>query len=255
VTLTASVSPSFIQNHRPTGSVSFYNGTEAIATIPVDANGNAIFTSTHLDAGSYSVTATYTGDNDFIGSTSNSVPLTITPSGFSFTLANTSITLVSEYHTTTTATVTSINSFADTLSFACVNPPKYLTCQINPASLTANNTLTVSLYLDTDSIPGFLTTTQRPHCFPLAFGPALAVLLLPLARRGRRITTLLTAVAGFIAIATLTGCGPSIILPPPSVAAGTYTIPINATGATTGLSHTATLTLAVTPAPPTQPPR
>jgi hypothetical protein len=47
----------------------------------------------------------------------------------------------------------------------------------------------------------------------------------------------------------LTGCG-TLIFPidiPPSVAPGTYTIPITATGTTTNLTHTAQLTLTITP--------
>jgi hypothetical protein len=46
-----------------------------------------------------------------------------------------------------------------------------------------------------------------------------------------------------------TGCG-EIIYPydvPPSATPGTYTIPITATGASTGLAHTAQLTLIITP--------
>ena len=48
-------------------------------------------------------------------------------------------------------------------------------------------------------------------------------------------------------ILALTSCGGSIIIPIPSAGPGIYTIPITATGATTGLIHTAQLTLVVTP--------
>jgi hypothetical protein len=45
----------------------------------------------------------------------------------------------------------------------------------------------------------------------------------------------------------LTGCGSNVITPVPSAAPGIYTIPITATGATTGLTHSTQLTLTVTP--------
>jgi uncharacterized membrane protein len=49
-----------------------------------------------------------------------------------------------------------------------------------------------------------------------------------------------------MAALTLFGCG-SLIYPLPSAQPGTYTIPITATGDSTGLAHAAQLTLTITP--------
>ena len=51
----------------PSGTVTFYDGTTPLATVPVDGSGTATFTTSALSAGSHSITATYSGDADFHG--------------------------------------------------------------------------------------------------------------------------------------------------------------------------------------------
>jgi VCBS repeat-containing protein len=53
----------------PTGMVAFRDGTTAFATIPLGANGSAV-ASTALPAGQHTITAQYSGDANFGGSTS-----------------------------------------------------------------------------------------------------------------------------------------------------------------------------------------
>ncbi len=52
----------------PTGNVTFTDGATTLATLPLDANGRAIFATTSLTVGSHTITATYTGDALFTGS-------------------------------------------------------------------------------------------------------------------------------------------------------------------------------------------
>jgi hypothetical protein len=68
-------------------------------------------------------------------------------------------------------------------------------------------------------------------------------------RRRTRLRLFLLLFALIPASLALSGCG-EIIYPydvPPSAAAGTYTIPITATGAATGRTHVVNLTLQITP--------
>jgi hypothetical protein len=49
----------------PTGSVTYLDGTSVLATVPLDANGNASFTATALSAGRHFITAAYSGDANY----------------------------------------------------------------------------------------------------------------------------------------------------------------------------------------------
>jgi hypothetical protein len=74
-TLTATITPA------PTGTsygtVSFYNGETLLGTGTVNASGLATYTTTSLAAGTPSLTATYSGNTDFAGSTSTAQTLTV----------------------------------------------------------------------------------------------------------------------------------------------------------------------------------
>lgn len=71
VTLTAAVSPS-----SATGTVTFYNGTADIGSSPVNA-GSASLTTTFAAGGTATLHAVYSGDYNYLSSTSNSLPMNI----------------------------------------------------------------------------------------------------------------------------------------------------------------------------------
>jgi Bacterial Ig-like domain (group 3) len=71
VTFTAVVSLPNGCSGTPTGTMSFYDGTTLLATVTLDNTGTATFTTSTLAMGNNSITAVYTGDGNFIGSTSN----------------------------------------------------------------------------------------------------------------------------------------------------------------------------------------
>jgi hypothetical protein len=52
------------------GTVTFKDGSTTLGSTSVDSSGNATLTTSALAAGSHSVSATYSGDIDFAGSTS-----------------------------------------------------------------------------------------------------------------------------------------------------------------------------------------
>jgi hypothetical protein len=68
VTFTATISGQF--GGTATGTVTFKNGTTALKTVSV-SGGKAVLTTTTLPAGTDSITAVYSGDANFAGSTSN----------------------------------------------------------------------------------------------------------------------------------------------------------------------------------------
>jgi hypothetical protein len=70
VTFTATVTPVAPGTGTPTGNVIFKNGTTVLATTALDASGQAAFSTSALGVGTHPITAEYTGDADFTGSTS-----------------------------------------------------------------------------------------------------------------------------------------------------------------------------------------
>lgn len=68
VTFTAQVSPEQPGAGTPTGTVTFTDGSTTVATVPLGSNGTAAFTTSDLPAGPQTITATYSGDTNFLGS-------------------------------------------------------------------------------------------------------------------------------------------------------------------------------------------
>jgi hypothetical protein len=257
VAITATVkSPSGI----PAGTVTILDGAVPLASLPLDAQGNATLNTSALAIGVHSLSATYPGDATYTGSSSAPFLETIqlTPD-FTLALSNPQLTIQTQHHTATSVTLTSLNGFADTVSLTCGSLPQYVTCSFTPSALglASGGSASVALYVDTNSVPGNAMRLDPIH----RSVPALAVLLWPVGllsfvglrsrvRPGVRLWGLILAFACLTGI--LSGCGgnggkSTPVSVPPSAAAGTYTIPVTATGTTTGISRTVQLTLTVTP--------
>jgi hypothetical protein len=69
VTFTATVIPSS-GTLTPTGNVTFFDSTTTLGTTPLDTTGTGRLTTSSLTQGTHSITATYSGDPAFTGSTS-----------------------------------------------------------------------------------------------------------------------------------------------------------------------------------------
>jgi hypothetical protein len=121
VTLTATVSSQSGTN-TPTGTVTFYNGSASLDTATLGSTGTATFSTTTLPAGSDSITASYGGDSDDAGSTSQPVTVTITSGVLptSTVLASSATAIKTGQSVTFTATVSpqsSPNAATGTVTF------------------------------------------------------------------------------------------------------------------------------------------
>lgn len=145
VTLSATVAPA--NGGTPTGTVTFYSGTTPLGSAPVVAavvngapGGQATLTTTTLPLGNYNVTATYSGDSNFTGSSSaSSVSLLI--SNATITMTASSLAIAGD-GPPVTITLGSIAGFGQsttepsTVSLACTGLPTYATCSFSPAFAT-----------------------------------------------------------------------------------------------------------------------
>jgi Pro-kumamolisin, activation domain/Bacterial Ig-like domain (group 3) len=145
----------------PTGTVQFYsNGTALGSAVALSASGKAATSAlTFPTAGTYQITAVYSGDSTFIGSTSAQLALVVTaPSSFTVTPAVTNLSLVAGASGTVAVTVASVNSFAGTVALSCsvssASGTAAGSCSIAPASAAVSSGLTTNSVLTINAAAG-----------------------------------------------------------------------------------------------------
>ena len=105
VTFTALVAPVAPGGGTPTGSVTFFNGTTQLLVVPL-SGGSAAYSTSALTLGSYSISAVYTGDTNFLGSSSASLTQNVNTDGSDTTIASSANPSVFGQSVTFTAQVT-----------------------------------------------------------------------------------------------------------------------------------------------------
>lgn len=237
-----------------TGAITYMNGTTTLGTATVGASGAATLTITNPAAGSYNITAHYSGDSLNAPSVSNAVAVTITQATeFTIQLNPTAVTIPTTHSTVIAINLASQNGFADKVALGCDSLPYSVTCNFssNDVALNANGTTTVQLTVDTNSplAAGAQAKNEMPGShgmlaaclFP---GTALFGLAFWRFRRRSSVLKVLTVVAMLTgATFLMTGCGGYSLN---SAKAGSYVIQISATGEQTGVTHVANLTVQVT---------
>jgi hypothetical protein len=111
VFLTATVAPVAPGAGLPTGTVTFFDGTTVLGTGSLDANGQAFFFVELLAPGPHSLSASYSGDGNFLASTSATVTETVNQPAATATALITSVNpAVFSQPVTLTATVTAVTT-------------------------------------------------------------------------------------------------------------------------------------------------
>jgi hypothetical protein len=243
VTLTATLSQYFAQNHSASGNVTFTDQTTgtSLGTAPV-VNGIATLTVTALPVGSNVVGASYPGDTNFTGSSATGrsgvdVMVVPAPPGFTLQLQPASLTLGSGQPGASQLLLTSVNGYVGTLTLSNGPLPQFATAGFSSASVTLapNGTGISSFTLNT----ALKSSNRRPVTG--FFAAAVVLLLLP---RRKKMATLLALLLTAFAMQATTGCT-SNEYAVQDVPAGNYPIVVTATD-TNGNARTATLNVVVT---------
>lgn len=250
VTLSATVTSSAAGT--PTGTVSFYDGSTLLNSTPaVLSGGVATFSTTALTPGSLnSITALYSGDTNFIGSSStagSSTSITVAPMDFTLNLSGSSNFTVTPGQSVTVQFTLSPNygSYPGTITFATTGLPAGATLTFSPSSIPSNGgqqtvTLTIQTAAATASMLHDLPLNGRKTApFTLAFLLLFGVGALRNRRHLlRRILCITILVAG-LATTLLTGCGGNGSFQTPQ----NYSITVTATAGQ--VQHSTTITLNV----------
>jgi hypothetical protein len=259
VTLTATVATASF-GLAPTGSVTFKNGSSLISGVPTytSANGSpnagtvASFTAalTTSFTANATITAQYSGDVNYAGSTSPAFPITIaTQPDFSLSASPNPLSVIPGASVTTVISAATAGNFTGTINVTCSLQANmaYTTCTLNPTSFSPSSnppgfsTLTVATTAPSTALRRF----DGPRWFIPSAGSLLAaIFLLLIPGRKRRVKlafgllVFALLAAGFVAC----GGGSSSSTGNSGTPPGSYTVTV--TGTSSNLSHT--LNIAVT---------
>jgi sugar lactone lactonase YvrE len=246
VTFTDSVGPTVLCSAVPLGT---YSTTTGLSTATCTVNGAGA----GLTAGTHNITASYSGDGNFVGPTA-ALPNPLVQVVADFTITATSATtrtVIPGLPATYTFSVSpnGTTSFPAVITFSASGLPLGASYTFTPTSLAAgSNTTPVTLNIQTSlaasaAQPGTGGGTLASRLAPFT----LALLLLPFAAKlrkaGRRfsrmISILLLLAASAAAVAGLSGCGKGMFGQPQQ----SYTVVVTATMGT--LERTTNVTLTV----------
>ena len=248
----------------PTGTVTFYSGSTAlgapVAVQPVTGNGAGTqswaFISSPI-SGNPTLTATYSGDTNYVASTSPA--LVASPD---FVISNNAgagiVSITPGSSPNLTITLSPVDSFSGTVTFSCSGLPAESTCAFSPTSqpLTTttafvNTTLTITT---TAPKSGMLHGVPGPrNWWPGVEGGFMfaGVLLAGTRRKSRQRWVKRSSIAVLLLVAGMMGCGGGggspitnpITKSDPGTPAGNYNIVV--TGTSGKLSHSTSFHLIV----------
>lgn len=249
VTFVASVTPVLSGLAAPTGTITFTDQSGVLGTVPLN-NGQAVFTTNSLAAGTHSVTAAFAGSGNYSGSISATLLEVIQNHDFSIVLASPSITVKSGQTASVNILLTSVGSYAGTLTLNAAQVPLYGSASFSPGSvsLVSSGSASSLITIQTAQLPPGVAVNSKAGGFrgmPVLFA-ALATLPFALFRRRSRLPSLLAIFVAFALLFPTTGCT-NISLTLNKIVPGTYVIPITAADPGNQLTHSTNLTLIVTP--------
>lgn len=215
----------------PTGTVAFMNGSNLLGSVAL-ANGTAAF-SGFLPVGSDTITAVYSGDANYQGSTSNSLAVSVVGVP-DFTLdAPSTLTNNGSSTITIPLTLTALYGFHQPVNLSCtINIPaascSFSSATVTPGDAPASSAVIISLHNNQNS------QLVLPLWTKLGGGLTLALFLWPFRRR--RLPIILAIALLFSAGLCISACNTN------TSTAGSVTV--SASGG--GMTHTATINLIIT---------
>jgi hypothetical protein len=258
LTLTAAVKGS--GSTAPAGTVSFLSGSTLLGTATLNSSGVATLSTSSLAAGTYSLTAQYAGNANFLSSTSAAASVTVNSQatagtgdqGFSLSSGgNTPSQTVQpgEAAVYTLSVSPALGATLPAITFTASGLPEGSTATFSPKTIAAGSGATnVTLSIQVPAQSAMLGRDRKLNggLSLVAFG----ILLLPFGGRIRRsgkrmlrLSCMVLLLAGAASLVGLSGCTAPVSRAFPSSSPQTYTITVTTTSAS--LSQTTNVTLIV----------
>ena len=237
-----------------TGTVSFYAGTQLLATVSVGANGVATYSSSTLSFASNSFTAAYApaSSNSGIVNFAASTSAALSPVGdFTLGIPTTAVSIPQGGVASVAFTVASVYSGAGTVTASCTGLPANSVCRFQPQTLavsTAPQTQNVLIYTNVSSnLASVDHRSGSSAAIVFGFGLPLGLGLL-FVRRRPTVRLCAIAVVSMSTVFGVLGCSSNTVNQNSGTvtAPGTYAVGVVFTGSG-GLTanHTATISLTV----------
>ncbi len=241
VTLTATISGQY--GGLPTGSVAFSNGSTSLGSVTLNGSNQAVLTTATLPQGTDQITAVYSGDTNFTGSTSNTLSQVVAAApapDFSISLTPSAWTLDAGQSVGIVVTVAPVAGFNSQVSFSCSSG---VTCSFSPQTITPGTSLTnwTTMTVTTSAATASLHRDSNPF---LPASALAAVLCCMGWKKRRRLLMLVLLAVSMVGLGLMNGCGgasASQIQPTQQT--------VTVTASSGSLTHTANLALTVYPKP------
>ncbi|WP_433969590.1 Ig-like domain repeat protein [Tunturiibacter gelidiferens] len=235
----------------PTGTVTFFDNGTALQTVTL--SGGVASTNPMLSPGTTHVlTASYSGDINFVASSTPAAGVTVVVGALQFTFACTGANALTVAPGNVAAYTFSVSpdsvNYAGPVTFSIGGLPPGTTASFTPSTIPVNGgAQTVTMTIQTEAA----TAHNRTPSSPLGGGkvPAmLSLLLLPLVvnnklrrRLDTRLLMLVLLIGGLVGLATITGCGSGVgfSLDEPQ----TYALTVTATSGSLQQTNTVRLTV------------
>jgi len=251
VTFTATVNPSLNLGFT-SGTVSFFDGASLLGTSSLSTALAATFSSSSLTLGDHSISATYSGDTNYAGSTSQVLVESIVSApangDFALTANPASLVIAAGKSGTAMLTVSPVNGFQGAVSLACDDVPSNITCVFQSPTVNVNSASPLQTVLTLRISQNSLTQPRRNGrqdtslhpwfgCFLpiLGFGAAFVP-----RRRGIARARWMLFVAALAIVLDLGGCGVTFNGYP-----STYKFLVSASANSGTLKHQTTLSVTV----------
>src|SRR5277367_2977621 len=242
----------------PAGSNTFLDGQTQLGVVALNG-GSASFSSSNLAVGTHTITAAYSGDSNYVASTSAALTVTVavaSAANYSLTIGSSELTVAQGSSGNLTITVTPKNGFKQAVGFTCSGLPSGGSCSFNPQTLTpaagaVSATVTVQLPAAAgtaapprDVFPPFQPTALYILALTILGIVALAGIERAATRDLKFVRAVLasTALAALLATANCAGYSGQKTVQP----ASTYVVTITASAANAP-THTQQFTLTATP--------
>jgi len=220
VTFTATIASS-VQGDTlvPTGNVTFYDGTNALGSAPLNSSGAAAFSTSTLALGMHSITAQYSGDVNFLASTSPALPQLVALPDYALTANPGKIAVNPGSSAEYSITLTPAYGYDGTVTFSCpAKLPSGVSCNLPKPVVMNGQTTTVTLTVKTTGPSAALFapagTSPRAKDADLwaslsGFGIVGILLVGDGKKRSRRGTLIALAAVALVMVLALAGCGSS----------------------------------------------